>query len=209
MRKIIRCIFVFCLLNFNLFSQSSFQTWPTIALSGKLQNDLEIKFKYRSKYDHSENESSSSWFNMGLVYNYQKFNIGLFYRELNKGKLSSRKTEKRPYFDLSYKINDNNRFRLRNSFRIIEGKNNIFRQRARYLYSLRKWKKVRPFILNEIFLSKKKLDRNRVAFGSDFKINKKINFKPSYIIEFFRDVDEMKIEWTNRSALLLTLDIEI
>ena len=60
------------------FSQSDFQTWPTIELSGEIVDDLDIKFKYRSKYDHDNGSPESSWFNMGLSYKYEKFSFGLF-----------------------------------------------------------------------------------------------------------------------------------
>ncbi len=136
------------------FSQSDFQTCPTIELSGEIVDDLDIKFKYRSKYDHDNGSPESSWFNMGLSYKYEKFSFGLFYKELHRNKSSGNKLEKRPYIDLTYRINKNMKIRLRNAFRIRENNENIFRNRLRYLYSLRLWKKIRPFAINELFFSR-------------------------------------------------------
>ena len=191
------------------FSQSDFQTWPTIELSGEIVDDLDIKFKYRSKYDHDNGSPESSWFNMGLSYKYEKFSFGLFYKELHRNKSSGNKLEKRPYIDLTYRVNKNMKIRLRNAFRIRENNENIFRNRLRYLYTLRLWKKIRPFAINELFFSERQLKRNRVGIGSEIKLNKKMNLKPSYIFEFFRDKNNNSVSWTNLSALILSLEIDI
>ena len=64
----VRIIIFFLFLSTNLFSQSTFQTWPTISLKGEVIDNLDVKFKYRNKYDHKESSSVTSWFNMGLEY---------------------------------------------------------------------------------------------------------------------------------------------
>ena len=36
-----------------------------------------------------------------------------------------------------------------------------------------------------------------------------MNLKPSYIFEFFRDKNNNSVSWTNLSALILSLEIDI
>ena len=43
-------IFLFFFYSFNLKSQSHSQVWPTIEMTGKVNKDLDLKFKYRNKF---------------------------------------------------------------------------------------------------------------------------------------------------------------
>ena len=138
----VRIIIFFLFLSTNLFSQSRFQTWPTISLKGEVIDNLDVKFKYRNKYDHKESSSVTSWFNMGLEYKLNKSSFGIYYRELHTIKSS----EKRQHLDITYQLNDNMKIRLRNEYRIKEINDNVFRYRLRYSYSLKLFDNYNPFV---------------------------------------------------------------
>lgn len=195
-------IFLFFVYSFNLKSQSHSQVWPTIEMTGKVNKDLDLKFKYRNKYDFEEGESTASWVNFGISYDIKDLTLGLYYRELSKTNRRGRYLERRPYVDISYEIFKNFKVRLRNAFRFRENyEENLIRNRFRVQYST-KLIGLSPFILNEIFMSNMSFNRNRVGIGFKKKIKKTpITLKPSYIIEFFRN-DE------TRGALLLSLEIK-
>ena len=133
-----------------MFSQSTFQTWPTISLKGEVIDNLDVKFKYRNKYDHKESSSVTSWFNMGLEYKLNKSSFGIYYRELHRIKSS----EKRPFVEFEYEVNNNMKLRLRNALRIKEGDKAFLRYRIRYQYEYDNIKRIKPFVYNEIFISK-------------------------------------------------------
>tara|TARA_Y100000992_G_scaffold44666_1_gene25540 strand:- start:221 stop:790 length:570 start_codon:yes stop_codon:yes gene_type:complete len=189
-----------------LFSQSRFQTWPTISLKGEVIDNLDVKFKYRNKYDHKESSSVTSWFNMGLEYKLNKSSFGIYYRELQRIKSS----EKRPFVEFEYEVNNNMKLRLRNALRIKEGDKSFLRYRIRYQYEYDNIKRIKPFVYNEIFISKESLKRNRLGFGSKFKVKKMpFDFRLAYLIEMYRDVENSVVNWSTKNALLVSLDFKI
>lgn len=191
-------------------SQSSFQTWPTFDVNGKVSDHLEIKFEYRNKYDNGENESKSSRIDMGFNYKLKKLTVGIFYREIYEVKGEKRVSEFRPHLDFTYKLNDNMKIRLRNEYRIKEISNNAFRYRLRYSYSFNLWDNYNPFAQNEIFISENKLVRNRISLGFSVKIKKTpFRIKPSYLFEFNRKINENIIDWSQKNILLLAFSIKI
>ncbi len=202
----VRIIIFFLFLSTNLFSQSTFQTWPTISLKGEVIDNLDVKFKYRNKYDHKESSSVTSWFNMGLEYKLNKSSFGIYYRELQRIKSS----EKRPFVEFEYEVNNNMKLRLRNALRIKEGDKSFLRYRIRYQYEYDNIKRIKPFVYNEIFISKESLKRNRLSFGSKFKVKKMpFDFRLAYLIEMYRDVENSVVNWSTKNALLVSLDFKI
>ena len=202
----VRIIIFFLFLSTNLFSQSRFQTWPTISLKGEVIDNLDVKFKYRNKYDHKESSSVTSWFNMGLEYKLNKSSFGIYYRELHRIKSS----EKRPHLDITYQLNDNMKIRLRNEYRIKEINDNVFRYRLRYSYSLKLFDNYNPFVQNEIFLSENSFIRNRINLGLNIKFEKTpFVFKPSYILESNRNGSGENITWSKKNIFVLALSIKI
>ena len=167
-----------------MFSQSVFEDWINIDVAGKINKKFELKIEYQHKYNHEDNRIRSSHVDMGVTYKINKFSIGGFYREIYEMKGDNRVTELRPHLDLSYKINDNLKLRLRNEYRIKELKDNVFRYRLRLAYSLNVWDNYNPFFQNEINLSEGSLVRDRVILGLSINIkNSPFKIKPSYIFE--------------------------
>ena len=148
---------------------------------------------------------------MGFAYLINNFSIGAFYREIYAMKDDNRVTELRPHLDLSYKINDNLKLRLRNEYRIKELKNNVFRYRLRLAYSLKIWDNFNPFIQNEINFSEGKLVRERLIFGSSIKVKKTpFRIKPSYIFESNRKESSGKPNsflWSYRNVFKIACNI--
>ena len=68
-------LLLFLLADKNINSQSHSQIWPTIEMTGKVNKDLDLKFKYRNKYDFEEGESTASWVNFGISYDRNIFNV--------------------------------------------------------------------------------------------------------------------------------------
>ena len=166
-----------------MFSQSVFEDWINIDVAGKINKKFELKIEYQHKYNHEDNRIRSSHVDMGVTYKINKFSIGGFYREIYEMKGDNRVTELRPHLDLSYKINDNLKLRLRNEYRIKELKDNVFRYRLRLAYSLNVWDNYTPFFQNEINLSEGSLVRDRVILGLSINIkNSPFKIKPSYIL---------------------------
>lgn len=191
-------------------SQSNFQTWPTIDLQGDIFDNIEIKFEYRNKYDNSTNQSKQGRIDLGVAYKLNKFKIGIYYRDIHEIKKENRVSEIRPHLDITYKLNDNMKIRLRNEYRIKELNKNIFRYRLRYSYSLKLFDNYNPFIQNEIFLSESQLVRNRINFGLNIKFNKTpFSFKPIYILESNRKVSDKNVVWSQKNIFVLALSIKI
>lgn len=205
--------FSFILLFFpfaDIKSQSTFQTWPTVDLQGDVFDNIEVKFEYRNKYDNSTNESKQARIDLGVAYKLNKFKIGIYYRDIYEIKKENRVSEIRPHLDITYKLNDNMKIRLRNEYRIKELNNNIFRYRLRYSYSLKLFDNYNPFIQNEIFLSESQFIRNRINFGLNIKFKKTpFSFRPIYILESNRKVSSKNIIWSQKNIFVLALSIKI
>lgn len=197
--------------NGNLFSQSEFEDWINIDVVGKINEKLELKLEYQHKYNHTDNRLRSSHVDMGLAYLINNFSIGTFYREIYEMKDDNRVTEFRPHLELSYKINDNLKLRLRNEYRIKELKDNVFRYRLRLAYLLNVWDNFNPFIQNEINFSEGKLVRDRLIFGLSIKINKTpFKIKPSYIFESNRQESSSEPNsflWSYRNVFKIACNI--
>ncbi|MAQ44069.1 MAG: hypothetical protein CMG25_06255 [Candidatus Marinimicrobia bacterium] len=211
-KKVLFLLVLILLIPTYIFSQSSFQTWPTIEVSGEIIDDLDIKFKFRSKYDHDEKGFDATWFNMGLSYKYEKMSFGLFFRQIYAMKDDDRFAELRPHFDLSYKINDNLKLRLRNEYRIFELNNNIFRYRLRLAYSLNIWDNYNPFFQNEINFSEGSLVRDRIILGLSIKIkDSPFQIVPSYILESNRKESSSETNsflWSFRNIINISCNIK-
>lgn len=191
-------------------SQSNFQTWPTIDLQGDIFDNIEIKFEYRNKYDNSTNQSKQGRIDLGVAYKLNKFKIGIYYRDIHEIKKENRVSEIRPHLDITYKLNDNMKIRLRNEYRIKELNENIFRYRLRYSYSLKLFDNYNPFIQNEIFFSESQFIRNRINFGLNIKFKKSpFSFKPIYILESNRKAGSENIIWSQKNIFVLALSIKI
>ena len=195
-----------------MFSQSVFEDWINIDVAGKINKKFELKIEYQHKYNHEDNRIRSSHVDMGVTYKINKFSIGGFYREIYEMKGDNRVTELRPHLDLSYKINDNLKLRLRNEYRIKELKDNVFRYRLRLAYSLNVWDNYNPFFQNEINLSAGSLVRDRVILGLSINIkNSPFKIKPSYIFESNRKESSSEpnsFSWSFRNILKIACNIK-
>tara|TARA_B100001245_G_C22770929_1_gene372654 strand:- start:47 stop:694 length:648 start_codon:yes stop_codon:yes gene_type:complete len=203
--------FFFLFFHHLVFSQSEFENWNTLDVSGKVNKKLELKLEYRNKYNHQDNRLRSSHVDMGMTYSINSLSIGAFYREIYEIESEKRVTELRPHLDLFYRINDNLKIRLRNEYRIKELSDNVFRYRMRLAYSFKIWDNSNPFIQNEIFISEKKLVRDRVNIGLSIKIKKTpFRIKPSYILESNRKeskIQENSFLWTYRNVFSIACNI--
>ncbi|MEC7877714.1 MAG: DUF2490 domain-containing protein [Bacteroidota bacterium] len=206
-----KLLLVLILFSFNdIKSQSVFQTWPTIDLQGEIFDDLEIKLEYRNKYDNSSKESKQGRIDLGVAYKLKKIKIGIYYREIYDLKKDGRVSEIRPHLNITYKLNDNMKIRLRNEYRINEVNDNVFRYRLRYSYSLKLFDNYNPFVQNEIFLSENRFVRNRINLGLNIKFKETpFVFKPSYILESNRKVSGENITWSQKNVFVLALSIKI
>ena len=191
-------------------SQSVFQTWPTIDIQGEVFDDFEIKLEYRNKYDNSSKESKQGRIDLGVAYKLKKIKIGIYYREIYDLKKDGRVSEIRPHLNITYKLNDNMKIRLRNEYRINEVNDNVFRYRLRYSYSLKLFDNYNPFVQNEIFLSENRFVRNRINLGLNIKFKETpFVFKPSYILESNRNGSGKNITWSKKNIFVLALSIKI
>ena len=124
----------------------------------------------------------------------------------------NRVTEFRPHLELSYKINDNLKLRLRNEYRIKELNDNVFRYRLRLAYSLNVWDNYNPFFQNEINFSEGSLVRDRIIFGLSIKIkDSPFKIKPSYIFESNRKESSSEPNsflWSYRNIIKITCNIK-
>tara|TARA_B100000902_G_C27150635_1_gene833550 strand:- start:15 stop:659 length:645 start_codon:yes stop_codon:yes gene_type:complete len=194
----------------DLKSQSVFQIWPTIDVQGDVFDDIEIKFEYRNKYDNTSKESKQGRIDLGFAYKLKKLKIGLYYREIYNLKNDQRVSEFRPHLDITYKLNENMKIRLRNEYRIKELNDDVFRYRLRYSYALKIFENYNPFIQNEIFFSESQFVRNRIIFGINIKFNDSpFVLKPSYILESNREVSGENITWFRKNIFVLSLSIKI
>lgn len=202
---------IFLILSINdLKSQSVFQTWPTIDIQGEIFDDIEVKFEYRNKYDHSSKESKQGRIDLGVAYKLKKIKLGIYYREIYNLKKEGRVSEMRPHLDITYKLNDNMKIRLRNEYRAKELENNLFRYRLRYSYSLELFDNYNPYVQNEIFISENQFTRNRISLGLNIKFKKTpFVFKPNYIFESNRKVSNENITWSQKNIFVLSLSIKI
>ncbi len=194
----------------DLKSQSVFQTWPTIDIQGEVFDDVEVKIEYRNKYDHSSKESKQGRIDLGVAYKLKKIKLGIYYREIYNLKKEGRVSEIRPHLDITYKLNDNMKIRLRNEYRVKELENNLFRYRLRYSYSLELFDNYNPYVQNEIFISENQFTRNRISLGLNIKFKKTpFVFKPNYIFESNRKVSNENITWFQNNIFVLSLSIKL
>ncbi len=205
-------VFIIFLISSNkdLKSQSVFQTWPTVDIQGEIFDDIEVKFEYRNKYDYSSKESKQGRIDLGVAYKLKKIKLGIYYREIYNLKKEGRVSEMRPHLDITYKLNDNMKIRLRNEYRVKELENNLFRYRLRYSYSLELFDNYNPYVQNEIFISENQFTRNRISLGLNIKFKKTpFVFKPNYIFESNRKVSNENITWSQKNIFVLSLSIKI
>ena len=201
-------IFCFFFLFVDVKSQTNFENWSVFDIAGKVKKNIELKFEYKNKYSHEDSQLKSSHVDFGMNYKINKLTIGGFYREIYEIKKENRVSEFRPHLDFSYKFNDNLKLRLRNEYRIKELSDNAFRFRLRFSYSLNIWDNFNPFFQNEIFISKKKLVRDRVNLGINIKINNTpFKIKPSYLLETNRKLSENVVNWSYRHILLVAFNV--
>tara|TARA_Y100001949_G_scaffold88349_1_gene74628 strand:- start:339 stop:980 length:642 start_codon:yes stop_codon:yes gene_type:complete len=208
--RIFLCFIILLSSNQIVNSQSIYQIWPTIDVQGDIFDDFEVKIEYRNKYDNSSKESKQGRIDLGVAYKLKKFKVGLYYREIYNLKKEGRVSEIRPHLDITYKLNDNMKIRLRNEFRVKELSDNVFRYRLRYSYALKLFDNYNPFIQNEIFLTESQFARNRIILGLNIKFKKTpFVFKPSFILESNRKVSGETVLWSQKNIFVLALSIKI
>jgi len=171
------------LTSLNIISQSSFESWNTLNVKGKINPRLTLAIEGEQRYNFTYNYIRYFHTDLGLVHEINdQLSIGSYYRELYEVKNGSRVIEIRPHLDFFYKFNDKWNVRIRNEYQIKELDSNIYRFRIRPTYKYKINKAFSLFIQTEGFFVSTSLVRNRFNPGIAIVLDK-IIIEPGYMLE--------------------------
>lgn len=156
------------------------QSWNTLNIKGKINNNWSIAMEPESRYS---NILEYFHLDVGMVYTFNnKFKVGGYYREIFEIKNDIRVREIRPHIDIFYTPIKSFSLRIRNEYQIKEFTDNVWRIRFRpsYTYKVNDWFK--PFIQTEPFFTHKGLVRNRFNVGPGFVFGK-LWLNPGYMLQ--------------------------